>query len=207
MPRALLGTLLITILLYFLIQTVCLLLLDDPASSTAPLADAASILFGPIGIWLLTLVAIISIAGNLSALILTAPRMTYAMGRDRTLPAWFGRIHPRMLTPVNSILFLGGLSFVLAIGGTFVWLAVMSSLTRLIGYFISIIALPRIKKKFKKDSAGMGLPGGYLIPVCAAIICIWLASYTSMGTWLMTAGFIALGSLLYVVARLKGNRD
>jgi amino acid transporter len=33
-------------------------------------------------------------------------RTLYAMGRERVLPAWFSRTHPRFQTPVNAVLFV-----------------------------------------------------------------------------------------------------
>ena len=61
-------------------------------------------------------------------------RTTYAMGRDGLMPAWFGAVSKRFATPVHSILFMGGLIAILALTGSFVWLAVISTLARMIVY-------------------------------------------------------------------------
>ena len=44
-------------------------------------------------------------------------RLPLVAGWDNLLPEWFGRLHPRRKTPTNSILFVGGVAFALAIGG------------------------------------------------------------------------------------------
>jgi len=36
-------------------------------------------------------------------------------GWDRLLPGWFSRLHPRYKTPVNSIIFVGAITLVIAI--------------------------------------------------------------------------------------------
>lgn len=38
-------------------------------------------------------------------------RLPMCAGWDHLLPAWFTRLHPKFRTPVNSILFLGGITF------------------------------------------------------------------------------------------------
>jgi len=57
--------------------------------------------------------------------------MTYALARDGTMPGWFAKIHPRYRTPHISIWFYGSLCLAMALSGSFIWLAVMSTLVRL----------------------------------------------------------------------------
>ena len=42
-------------------------------------------------------------------------RLPMCAGWDHLLPAWFSRLHPRLRTPVNSILFLGGVTLATSI--------------------------------------------------------------------------------------------
>ena len=42
-------------------------------------------------------------------------RLPMVAGWDQLLPAWFSRLHPRYKTPVNSIIFVGALTLVIAI--------------------------------------------------------------------------------------------
>ncbi|MBV9007720.1 MAG: APC family permease, partial [Verrucomicrobia bacterium] len=44
-------------------------------------------------------------------------RLPMVAGWDALLPAWFSRLHPRFRTPFNSILFVGAIALVFAIGG------------------------------------------------------------------------------------------
>ena len=42
-------------------------------------------------------------------------RLPMVAGWDRLLPAWFSRLHPKYKTPINSILFVGAVTLVLAV--------------------------------------------------------------------------------------------
>ncbi|MFC1777254.1 APC family permease, partial [Pseudomonadota bacterium] len=141
-PRAITFTVLTITVVYFLIQMVSVSVLPDLASSKTPLADVAEILMGASGAALLTLGAVFSIGGNCSASMLSAPRMTYALSRMGSLPRWFGEVHPRFRTPLNSILFYAVMGLVLALSGSFIWLAVISTLARLLSYILGVAALP-----------------------------------------------------------------
>jgi amino acid transporter len=154
---------------------------------------------------LLTFGAVFSIGGNLSSTFLSAPRMTFALARDGSLPAWFARVHPSHHTPHASLWFYGVFCLLLALTGSFVWLAVMSTLARLLTYMMCIAALPRLEKSSEPMEGRFRLPGGLLIPVIAMLLCLWLVSYASLVSWLTTLGFMLLGSLLYASVRFRGK--
>jgi amino acid transporter len=42
-------------------------------------------------------------------------RLPMVAGWDRLLPVWFSRLHPRYKTPINSIIFVGAVTLVIAI--------------------------------------------------------------------------------------------
>ena len=202
-PRALFLTVLGITAFYFLIQWVSISVMPDLGSSRTPLADVAGILMGPVGATLLTVGAVFSIGGNLSASLLGAPRMTYVMALDGRLPAWLAKVHPHYQVPINSVLFYGALSLALALTGTFIWLAVMSTLVRLLMYSIAIASLPRLEKHGEKHDGQFTVPGGYTIPLIALLLCGWLVTHASMHAWLTTAVFFLIGSALYAWERRK----
>ena len=199
-PRAITITVLTITVIYFLIQMISVSIMPELASSKTPLADVAEILMGATGAAMLTMGAVFSIGGNCSSSMLSAPRMTYALAKLDSLPAWFGVIHPRYKTPLNSILFYAVLGLVLALSGSFIWLAVVSTLARLLSYILGVAALPVLEKRIEKTEGQFHLPGGYFIPALALLLCLWLVSFASMTAWLTTAGFFALGSVLYLAS-------
>ena len=202
-PRALFSTVAIITVFYIVIQMVCLAILPELAASKTPLAGTAEILFGPVGATILTLGAFFSIGGNLSASMLSAPRLFYALARDGSLPAWMANIHPTYNTPANAIMLYGALCLVLALSGSFLWLATMSTMVRLFAYGLSIAAIPSLEKTIPEEADQFRLPGGMTIPVIAIVICIWLSTHASMKSWLTMLAFSVAGSILYFLERKK----
>ncbi|MEM1410809.1 MAG: amino acid permease [Pseudomonadota bacterium] len=206
-PRALFQTTLVIAVFYFLIQWVASSALPELAESRTALADVAVVLFGTIGAAVLTLGAAFSIGGNLMTSVLSAPRMTWALALDGTLPRWFAAVHPRHQTPHHSIAFYGGLSLALALSGTFVWLAIMSTLVRLMAYMVSIAALPRLEQQTDAPERAFRLPGGLLIPGLALVLCFWLVLQAPLSAWLALAGFALAGTVIYFVMKGRGTES
>ncbi len=205
MARALTLSLVIVTLLYFLIQAVSVSVLPDIATSERPLVDAANTLIGSGGAILLTAGVIASVAGNMAGAMFSTPRMTYAMARERHLPAAFEYVHPRYLTPSVSVMAFGGLVLALAVTGSFVWLAGISVLTRLLIYLVCIGAIPTMRSRLSGEPGAFQLPGGYAVPIFAALVCIGLLTQVAFDAWLVTLVFLAVGSALYALTRYIWN--
>jgi len=200
-PWSLIWTVSIICVLYFLIQLVSVSVAPGIGNSERPLAAVAEQLMGAPGATLLVLGAVFSICGNLSGMFITGPRMLYAMGRDGGLPAWFANVNPRFHTPANSIVFMGAVGLALALSGSFVWLAAMSTAVRLIVYMSVILALPSLKKNIGEKADQFRLRGGMTIPVIALLLCLWLTTHASLKSWLTMLAFAAVGTLLYLLNR------
>ncbi len=191
-PRALIATILATAALYFLVQLAYVSVMDRGAGGEAPMVAFGTALMGPAGGYLLTAAAIFSLLGNITAGMTGTTRTTFALARDGLVPNWFAHVSARFATPANSIVFMGGLIAVLALTGSFVWLAVVSTLARMIVYSISIASLPRQEK---------GKPLIWLMVTAAIAVCIWAAFQTAWPTWRALLILATAGSLLYLLAR------
>ena len=203
-PSAMVKTVLFITSIYFLIMLVYVAVLPNDLDSGATLADVARKIVGPVGAIVIALTAVFSIGGNLACSVLSGSRLTLAMAEQHLLPQWFGTINEKFSSPAHSIIFLGGISMVVALSGTFVKLAIASSLTRLIVYGVSIAALPIIKKQADPEvaSTAFKLWGGYTIPVLALGLCIWMASYSSIESWKFVGGLLAVGLILFGIEKL-----
>jgi amino acid transporter len=196
-PRALILTILATAGLYFLVQLSYVAVMDPGAGGEAPMVAFGAALMGPAGALLLTATAVFSLLANITGGMTGTTRTTYALGRDGLLPPWFGKVSARYATPANSILFMGAFIALLALSGSFVWLAVVSTLARLIVYSISIAALPTWE------------PGRllvWLMVVAAIALCLWGAVQTSWASWRMLLILAAAGTLLHAITRFRESR-
>jgi amino acid transporter len=199
LPRAILITIAVTTLLYFLVQLAFVSALPGGATDEkAPLIDLGAWLAGPGGAAALTLAAIASLSGSLHGLMTSAPRVTHALGALGDLPRWFARVHPKFETPANSIVFFAIFSAALALTGSFVWLAVVSTLARMIVYVVTIAALPRAP-----GDRRLGVRH-WLIGGLGILVCVWAAAQADTDAWLTLGALSVVGLLLYAVAA-KGS--
>jgi amino acid transporter len=196
-PRALIATILSTAALYFLIQLGFVAVMEPGEGKDAPMVAFGTAVLGPIGGILLTAAAICSVLGNVSGGVTGTTRTTYAMGRDGLLPAWFGRISERHATPANSIMFMGGLIALLALSGSFVWLAVVSTLARMIVYSVGIASIP------KHERPG---PGLWLLMAAGLGVCLWAALQSKQESWLTLLALVVAGTVLYAAARVAARK-
>lgn len=202
MPRGLLLGLAGVALLYVLIQMVSMATVPGIANSGTPLLDVAAMLFGPVGAGVLMMGVVASVGGNLVGTTFTTPRLSYSLGLDGRLPPWFARVHPRFLTPTNSIVFYGVLSFAMAAFGSFLWLAAASVLTRLLLYILTCAAVPVLRPR-QAERARFELPLGSLFPALGIAACAWLLFNVGREAMLLTAAFVLVGTGLYVFQRWR----
>ena len=201
-PRALLITARGRHVLYVGIQTGERGLLPDIANSTRPLADAANVFMGAGGVAMLSFAAMASILGNLGSSVLSAPRMTYALARDGSLPTVLGAVHPRFLTPhVSIVLFL-----VLSAGagrGRHLHAAGRDELARTArGLRLGLAATPAPARALRRPAACHAAAGR---PRSSR----WPASPSARGSWSQvqwtavwqTAVLMAVGTVMYAAAR------
>ena len=193
-PRALLLTVSGVTLLYVLVQIAYSA--SGIGESDAPLAALAAKYVGPAGAIVLGVAAIASVLANQLSAVTSISRITSSFADHGLLPAWFGKISPRFATPVNSIMAVGGIGLALALSGTFITLAVISTVARLFAYLACIAAVPRLDFLAGKIRWARGV----LLPFIAGTLVLWAASHSNFKEWRAFVTFFAVGALLYLLA-------
>src|SRR5210317_566148 len=203
LPRALIRTVICTGILYFLIVLVFISVIPKDTYADATLVDVGRALAGPVGAVAITLAAVFSIGGNLAGTMIAAPRLIFALAENKLLPAWFGNIHSKYATPDHSILVMGGLALVMALTGSFVELAVASSLSRMLSYIVCIASLPIIRNRASDamKARAYRIRGGYLVPLAGLAICLWLTAQANAQNWRTVGILLAIGLVLYAIER------
>lgn len=201
-PQALLFVFVIVTIIYFLLQLVYVTV-APPLNDSAPLVGLGGSLMGPIGEKIIIITAIFSILGNVAGIVIFASRSSFGMARFGSLPMWFGKVHEKYSTPANSLIFQAVFVFILAISGTFVYLAMAGTLARLIAYSICIIALPKVRKNADIEARenALKIPGGYIIPVIGLGVCIFAMTQSQTLNWQYLIGFVVLGTALYYLKK------
>jgi basic amino acid/polyamine antiporter, APA family len=103
------GTILAAVI-YILVSVVAMGVIEQGklAGSNAPLADILNAATG--GTWggnFVALGAIISALGASSGWILTTARSAFGAAQDKLFPQWMGKVHPKYMTPVTSLIVSG----------------------------------------------------------------------------------------------------
>lgn len=200
LPVAIFVTLGTTALLYFLVQLAFVAALPAGGTDeTAPLIDLGRWLAGPAGGAMLTIAALASLGGNLHGSMTSSSRLTVGLAERGDLPGWFGRVHPTYLTPHLSIAFFAAVAAVLALIGSYVWLAVISALARLFVYGVTIAALPKVGGQ----KIGIGMR---LLSAVGIGLCVWGATQATFESWRMLAILALGGAALYLIASVARRR-
>lgn len=207
-PMALVRTILLTGLLYFLIVLVFVAVIPEEHYASATLVDVGRALAGPAGAVVITVAAVFSIGGNLASSMLAAPRLIFSLAENRLLPQWFAHVHGRYATPDRAIIVMGAMALVLGLSSDFVNLAIGSAVVRLIGYMICIASLPVIRRQATPEARKQAwrLPGGYLIPAIALAICVWLVAQSKGEDWIKVSVLLAIGVVLYLIEKWYYSR-
>jgi amino acid transporter len=196
-PIALVSSIVLTVILYLLIQVVAQGTLPGLAASTAPLAQASERFLGPMGGALLAIGAVMSTTGNSSAQLLVGPRILYAMAGSGEIPAWVGRVHRRFHTPYIAMVLFSLVEWGMAVFSNFGQLAVLSAIARMIYYVTTCLAVPVLRRKMPGGEGRITLPGGPLIPIIASAVSIWLLGGSSALQVKMGAAGLVTGAVIY----------
>jgi APA family basic amino acid/polyamine antiporter len=174
-PFALFAGMATVTLVYCTIQYVVVSVLPDAAATTRPLAAAAKQLWGTTGASLISLGALISVYGYLTAMMLHSPRLIFALGERGDFPRFFARIHRRFHTPYISILAFAAILWCLAVAGSFRWNVIVSAVGRLLVYGFTCAALPVLRRRHPNAQA-FCLPGGDVLAVVGVVLVGMLAA-------------------------------
>lgn len=191
-------------------------ILPDVAATRTPLADGAAIIFGAAGAAMISIGSVVSMTGNNMGQLLNGSRTIFALAENGDLPRWFGKVHADYRTPSNAILFGAGVALVLALTGSFVTLAAVSAIARLVMYLAVCMSTLVLRKRDREIAAQVGahftdparmvappqftVPFGPVIPVVASVVALGILAGAT--TAQLTAGVAALaaGAVLFFLA-------
>jgi basic amino acid/polyamine antiporter, APA family len=159
-PKAfLMGSLFLMAL--YLVAVIAYLFALGPAAATVSDAIAANAVSLVLGSWAGKIVAVAILVSTFSAtnsVILTAPRVFYAMANDNLFFKKLAEVHPRFQTPAWAIVALGVWSAILSCAGKFAELASGAIFIGWIFYGLGAAAIFPIRR------ASRGLPIPYRVP-------------------------------------------
>ena len=134
LPRALVYGVTIITLVYILTSAVFIYLvpLERVTSGEIFAAQAGEVLFGRTGGQVFSGIVIVAVLGSLAAIVMSAPRVYFAMARDGLFIPAAASLHPRFETPARAIIIQAALASVLVLVGTF---------NTIISYFVFVVVI------------------------------------------------------------------
>jgi len=229
-PFAFVACLIVVSVVMSLTSLVATGVLADVAATRTPLADGAAIFLGAAGAAMISIGSVVSMTGNNMGQLLNGSRTIFALAENGDLPRWFGRVHTEYRTPSNAILFGAGVALVLALTGSFVTLAAVSAIARLVMYLAVCMSTLVLRKRDREIAAQVGahvparrssgeggsdpmqtvappqftVPFGPVIPVVASIVALGiLAGATPAQLRAGVAALIAGAVLFFLAPRSK----
>jgi len=166
------------------------------ASSQHVASDVVQSFAGVRGAAALTIAMAISALGALHVVVMTGARIPYAMARDGLFFRFAGNIHPRLRTPSGALLFLGCISALLSLSGTYEQL--YSLFVFAVWIFFALTAIALIRLRFKQPNLSRPYrawaypvtPIVFLIAAVALTINLWMGQpvRSSLGLLVILAG-------------------
>ncbi len=201
-PRAIIVTIVIALLLFPMIITVMLGIVDYTSivTSEAPLVSAAfnlSPLFGLV----MAFSSIIASLGSLNAAVIASSRTLYSLSRDEHIPKVFESIHSSFRTPYFALLFTFILTLLLLFMFHLELLVYISDLGYLLGLTIINPAGLVIRKK-----KGNHFKLNILIPILALISTLVVLPTISRTAMIVGVILTAIGCTLAVAERIIKTR-
>jgi basic amino acid/polyamine antiporter, APA family len=201
---ALFVALLVVGFLYTVLQLVVIGALPHAAASERPLADVSRVMMGQGGAALISVGALVSVYGYLSANLLGGPRATFALAERGDFPARFAAIHPRFRTPYVSIVVYALLVWAFALLGSFTWNVTLSAVARLFYYGAVCAAVPVLRRR-QPGAAAFSLPGGPTLPVLGVLICLAPLTRVDFSKSLILIAVILTATVNWLLARGRGT--
>jgi APA family basic amino acid/polyamine antiporter len=198
MPFAIIGSLVITSILYILVTAVLTGMLPWNQLGTAePLATAFTERGLNIAAGIISFGAVIATTSVLLVFQLGQPRIFYAMARYGLLPPWAASVHRKYRTPYVTTIITG--AFV-ALFAAFAPIAEVIELTNIgtLFAFILVAAGILVLRKVEPDRARpFRTPLVPLVPILAILSCLWLMLGLPLVTWIRFGIWLLVGALLY----------
>ncbi len=162
------------------------------ANSANVLAVLGQAIWPGVGGRILTVAVMLSTIATLETTLVQVTRSLFAMGRDRTLPGGFARIHPAWKTPWVASVAVGLVSL-----GLFVTSSFIGSISTVMTDAINALGL--------QIAIYYGLAGLAVVLAYRKLVLRSVANFIFVGLWPLVGTVFLLGVLVEVVGGLSGT--
>jgi amino acid transporter len=159
---------------------------------------------------LMVVAALVAQLGLYNSEQLVLGRYVYAVARDRMLPPFLGRLHPRHQTPYVALILHAILFSVLVFVFDFIELLVLGALVSVPGYILTFLSPLILRWKYPNLRGPFRIPGGWPVIIPTAVLPCLIAIYfvtTAESSGLITTGaMFSAAPVIYWAVRAYNRR-
>ena len=205
-PRALFAALVTAGAVYVLVGLASAIALpaNELEDSSGPLLDVVAATGVGIPSWLFSVIALIAVANGALLTMIMASRLAYGMSEQGLLPGVLSKVLPGRRTPWVAILATTLVAMLLTLIGDLATLAETVVLLLLI-VFISANVSVLVLRRDTVDHPHFRV--WTFVPVLGIASCVLLLTQQRPIVWLFAAILLAVGVVLFVIARWAGRRS
>ena len=209
MPRAFVYGLSIVAAVYILTSAafVYLVPMEQVTNGQAFAAQIGEVLFGRTGAQLFSFFVIVAVLGSLAPIIMSAPRVYFAMARDGLFFPSAAVIHPRFNTPARAIALQAIVASILVLSGSFEQIISYFFFVVLVFIGLMVFGLFRLRQA-NTIHAGYSTPGYPITPVVFLVLLAVMLFLLAMGQprqSFLGVGVVALGIPVYYLLFREGR--
>jgi APA family basic amino acid/polyamine antiporter len=130
-------------------------------------------------------------------LILGQSRVGFAMSRDNLLPLWFSRVHHQFRTPHRITIITGIVAAILAFWLPLVTLGQLVNIGTLAAFVLVSIGVLILRRTRPDLPRAFKVPGYPVVPILAAVVCLFVMGFLTIGTWVRFFIWMAIGIVFY----------
>lgn len=207
LPIGLIGSLIITAVLYAAVATVVAGMQNyKELSDEAPLADAFKAVGHPVFSTFISVGAVIGLTTVVLILLLGQSRIFFAMGRDGLLPRWLSAVHPRFGTPYRSTIIMGVIVAVLAGFIPLAELAELVNIGTLFAFLVVSVGVMILRNTRPDLPRAFRTPWVPVIPILSVLACLFVMINLPVETWLRFLAWMGIGIVIYAAYGYRQSR-
>jgi Amino acid transporters len=184
----------------------------DIVASSKVGVDVSNILFGKGATAFITIGMIVSVIGALNAQEICGTRIALAMGGKREILGGkvLGAIHPKLRTPVNSLIFQGIITIIFILGGTFNSLSDLTIFVIWIFFTMGVIGVFVLRKRIPRNDKLYKIPLYPIVPAIGVIGGVYLIYATiaeSFSSAMLGLGLTVIGLPIFYYCHKKNSAN
>ena len=203
LPIGIISSLIICTVLYLAVAAILTGIIpvvqykSDAQFLNAPVGYALAVIDKDWAAGLVSAGAVAGITSVLLVMLMSQPRIFFAMSRDNLLPPGVSKVHPKFRTPYITTMITGVVVAIVAGFTPIQVLGEMTSIGTLFAFVIVCLAVLVLRVKRPDAVRPFRVPFGPVFPVLGVLSCTYLMVNLTVMTWVRFLVWLDVGMIIY----------